>query len=350
MTVSPNGSIDRPASGIRVGTAIPAITGRPLAAAERREALIDIADAGLDHVMFGDHVSFHGGFGMDGLVQAAASLGCRPDLGVYVGLYLLPLRHPVPVARQLSDLADLAPGKLTLGVGIGGEDRHEVAVCGVDPATRGKRMDEALTVLRKLVAGDRVTLHGAHIDVDDALVRPIPTKPLPLIVGGRSQAALDRAARLGDGWLGIWTSSTRFAAATASIAALSAEVGRETAALTHGLNVWCGLAVNRNRARAAVADAMQAVYRLPYEKFERYSPFGSAAEVADFLAPYVDAGCTTFNLIPCGDDLDTVITMATEIQQQLTGDRHRDHADVDGLPAGHFVDVSARGGGGGRAG
>jgi alkanesulfonate monooxygenase SsuD/methylene tetrahydromethanopterin reductase-like flavin-dependent oxidoreductase (luciferase family) len=325
MTMSPHGSTERLASGIRVGTAIPAITGGPLAPAERREALIGIADAGLDHVLFGDHVSFYGGFGMDGLIQAAASLGCRPDLGVYVGLYLLPLRHPVPVARQLSDLAELAPSKLTLGVGIGGEDRHEVAVCGVDPATRGKRMDESLTVLRNLIAGDRVTLHGAHINIDDALIRPTPTKPVPLIVGGRSQAALDRAARLGDGWLGIWISPTRFAAATAAITARAAEAGRETTAFSHGLNVWCGLAANRNRARTAVAHTMQTIYRLPYDKFERYSPYGSTAEVADFLAPYVEAGCTTFNLIPCGDDLDTVITMASEIQQQLTSDRHRDH-------------------------
>jgi alkanesulfonate monooxygenase SsuD/methylene tetrahydromethanopterin reductase-like flavin-dependent oxidoreductase (luciferase family) len=329
MTTLNDGSPQRLASGVRVGTAIPVPPGRALAPAERREALMDIADAGLDHVLFGDHVSFYGGFGMDGLIQAAASLGCRPDLGVYVGLYLLPLRHPVPVARQLGDLADLAPGKLTLGVGIGGEDRHEVTVCGVDPATRGKRMDESLTVLRGLVAGDRVTFHGTHIDVEEALVRPVPTEPVPLIVGGRSPAALDRAARLGDGWLGIWISSTRFAAATAQIGALAAEVGRESVPFSHGLNVWCGLASNRHRARAAVADAMQSFYRLPHERFERYSPFGSAAEVTDFLGPYVEAGCTTFNLIPCGEDVDTVLTMATEIKQQLQqlgGDRRRDQA------------------------
>jgi alkanesulfonate monooxygenase SsuD/methylene tetrahydromethanopterin reductase-like flavin-dependent oxidoreductase (luciferase family) len=318
MTTSPNGSTE---STVRVGTAIPAIRGRLLTGTERREALSGIADAGLDHVMFGDHVSFYGGFGMDGLIQAAASLGYRPDLAVYVGLYLLPLRHPVPVARQLSDLAELAPGKLTLGVGIGGEDRHEVAACGVDPATRGKRMDESLTILRKLTAGERVTFHGDYFDVDDVLVRPIPTKPAPLIVGGRSQAAIDRAARLGDGWLGIWISPTRFAAATAAIAALAAENGREYAGFSYGLNVWCGLSPNRDRARAAVADAMQATYRLPYEKFERYSPYGSTAEVVDFLGPYVEAGCTTFNLIPCGDDADTVITMAAEIHRQLTSDR-----------------------------
>jgi alkanesulfonate monooxygenase SsuD/methylene tetrahydromethanopterin reductase-like flavin-dependent oxidoreductase (luciferase family) len=319
MTTSVTDATARPVGGVRVGTAIPSIPGGPLAAAERRSALGRIADAGLDHVMFGDHVSFYGGFGMDGLIQAAAALGSRPDLGVYVGLYQLPLRHPVPVARQLSDLADLAPGKLTLGVGIGGENRHEVAVSGVDPATRGQRMNESLTVLRRLMAGDRVTFHGSHIDVADALVRPTPIEPVPLIVGGRSQAALDRAARLGDGWLGIWVSPNRFATATAAIAAQATDAGRETAAWSHGLNVWCGLASDRNRARAAVADTMQTVYRLPFDKFERYSPYGSTVDVADFLAPYVDAGCTTFNLIPCGDDLDTVVAMAAEVQERLTG-------------------------------
>jgi alkanesulfonate monooxygenase SsuD/methylene tetrahydromethanopterin reductase-like flavin-dependent oxidoreductase (luciferase family) len=321
MTMVLNGSVARTASDVRVGTAVPAVAGRALTATERREALTAIADAGLDHVMFGDHVSFYGGFGIDGLIQAAAALGHRPDLGVYVGLYLLPLRHPVPVARQLVDLADLAPGRLTLGVGVGGEDRHEVEVCGVDPATRGRRMDESLAVLRGLVAGERVTFHGAHISVDDAVVRPVPTEPVPLIVGGRSPAALDRAARLGDGWLGIWVSPARYAEATAAIAAGAQQAGRESGSLSHGLNLWCGLASNRNAARAAVADTMQSVYHLPFEKFERYTPFGSAAEVADFLGPYVEAGCTTFNLIPCGDDLDTVVAMASEIQEQLAGDR-----------------------------
>ncbi len=136
---------------------------------------------------------------------------------------------------------------------------------------------------------------------------------------------LDRAAQFGDGWLGIWVSPNRFATATAAIAAQATDAGRETAAWSHGLNVWCGLASDRDGARAAVAHTMQTVYRLPFDKFERYSPYGSAVDVADFLAPYVDAGCTTFNLIPCGDDLDTVIATAAEVRERLTGGRHRNH-------------------------
>jgi alkanesulfonate monooxygenase SsuD/methylene tetrahydromethanopterin reductase-like flavin-dependent oxidoreductase (luciferase family) len=123
---------------------------------------------------------------------------------VYVGLYLLPLRHPVTVARQLASIAELAPGRLTFGVGIGGEDRHEIEVCGVDPRTRGRRMDECLEILRAFAAGQPVTFTGEFFSFQDALIVPAPSPAIPLVVGGRPDAAVRRAMRLGDGWLGIW--------------------------------------------------------------------------------------------------------------------------------------------------
>ena len=304
-------------SAIRVGATIPFIAGRQPGAAERRAALTGIAQAGLDHVMFGDHVSFQGGYGTDGLIQAAAALGVRPDLDVYIGAYLLPLRHPVPVARQIADLADLAPGRLTLAVGIGGEDRDEITACGIDPATRGARTNESLIVLRRLLTGDPVSFAGSHITLDNTLIRPAPSTPVPLIVAGRSAAAQTRAALLGDGWLGIWTSPSRYAEATASIAEQAVAAGRNPAVLHHGLNVWCGLAANHNHAKDAVASAMQDLYRLPYAAFEGWSPAGTPHDVADFLAPYLRAGCTTFNLIACGHDTETVIDMAARVRTLL---------------------------------
>src|SRR5438105_10257000 len=166
--------------------------------------LDQIRDAGIDHVGVGDHVSFLVGAGADALICATSLLTYYADLPCYVGLYLLPLRHPVPVARQLASIAELAPGRLTLGVGIGGEDRHELEICGVDPTTRGRRMDECLQVLRELGDGKPVTFEGDFFSLNDALILPAPSPPIPLIVGGRSDAAVRRAARLGDGWLGIW--------------------------------------------------------------------------------------------------------------------------------------------------
>src|SRR5690606_3451281 len=100
--------------------------------------------AGIDHIGLCDHVSFHVGTGFDGLLSAGTVLALSERLQVNTGVYLLPLRHPVLVTRQLADLAQLAPGRLTFGVGLGGEDPHEVEMCGVDPRTRGRRMDECM--------------------------------------------------------------------------------------------------------------------------------------------------------------------------------------------------------------
>jgi len=190
-----------------------------------RAFLAQAGEAGIDHVCCGDHVSFYAGLGFDGLVQATALAMLHPALPIYIGVYQLPLRHPVLVARQLADLAALAPGRLIFGTGIGGEDRHEVAICGVDPATRGLRMDECLAIVRQLLTGKPVTYHGRFFDFDDAVIAPAPTEPAPIIIGGRSDAAIKRAGRLGDGWLGLWNSPRRFAAAVQLAAEEAARAG-----------------------------------------------------------------------------------------------------------------------------
>src|SRR3954453_11367433 len=155
---------------VTVGTRLP--HGGSEGLAERRAVVAGLDAAGVDHLAVGDHVSFFGGQGFDGLVHAAHLLALSDRLPVHVGAYLLALRHPLPVARQLADLAALAPGRLVLGVGIGGEDRHEYEVCGVDPATRGVRTDEALGLLRRLATGEPVTSEGPCFPLRDARILP----------------------------------------------------------------------------------------------------------------------------------------------------------------------------------
>src|SRR5215469_4375996 len=151
-----------PATKVGMFPPVPLLPGGDPAAA--RDFLAQAGEAGIDYVCCGDHVSFFG-IGFDGLTQATALAMLHPALPVHIGVYLLPLRHPVLVARQLADFAMLAPGRLVFGVGVGGEDRHEIAICGVDPATRGRRMDECLTVLRGLLTGNPVTWHGEFFDL-----------------------------------------------------------------------------------------------------------------------------------------------------------------------------------------
>ena len=284
----------------------------------RRRALLDrMSDVGMDHVMLGDHVMFHGGLGNDGLTDAASVVSVNDDLDVYLSVYLLVLRHPLLVARQLLTVADLAPGRLWLGVGIAGDDRREVEACGIDPRTRGRRMDEALALVRALLGGERVTHAGEFYSLTDAAVVPVPHPPIPLIVGGRSDAALRRAGRHGDGWLGIWNSAARFARATAAVADHARDAGRGEVDWRHGMTFWCGFGQNADVGRARVAPVMEAFYQLPFDSFERYIPRGTPAQVADFVAPYLDAGCTTVNVIPFADSAEAAIDAAAEVRALL---------------------------------
>jgi alkanesulfonate monooxygenase SsuD/methylene tetrahydromethanopterin reductase-like flavin-dependent oxidoreductase (luciferase family) len=280
--------------------------------------LAQIAEVGIDHLCVGDHVSFFVGAGSDGLVTATSMLAAQAELPVYVGLYLLPLRHPVLVARQLATIAQLAPGRLTLGVGIAGEDPHEIEICGVDPKTRGRRMDECLHILRSLGNGTPVTFDGEFFLLQDALITPRPSPPIPLVVGGRSNAAVSRAARLGDGWLGIWVSPRRYSAVREQITRQATEAGRDPTRFEHALNVWCGFASTRESGREPLATQMQAFYQMPFEPFERYSPYGTPEHVAEFLIPYLDAGCSTFNVIPCAGDIESAIAGVSELRKLLT--------------------------------
>jgi hypothetical protein len=83
------------------------------------------------------------------------------------------------------------------------------------------------------------------------------------------------------------------------------------------MQVWCGLADSKQAARASVAPAMESFYQLPFESFERYCPYGTPADVAEFLAPYAAAGCTEFNLIPQSPDPAQAIAGVAEVKNLL---------------------------------
>jgi alkanesulfonate monooxygenase SsuD/methylene tetrahydromethanopterin reductase-like flavin-dependent oxidoreductase (luciferase family) len=283
---------------------------------QRRALLARARRAGLDHVFCADHVSFHTGFGMDGLVRAAALAALEPELAVHIGVYLLALRHPVAVARQIATLCESAPGRLVLGVGVGGEDRHEIEICGVDPKTRGRRTDESLAALRALLRGEPVSHSCEFFSFDRAWIRPAPDPPVPIVVGGRSSAALRRAGRLGDGWLGVWCSPRRYAEARAEV---EAEAAGRSVAWRHGLQVWVGLDPDPTAARERLSRAMEGVYRIGFERFEKYCPYGRPERIADFLAGYAAAGARDFNVMAVAASAEAAIDGVAEIRERLSG-------------------------------
>ena len=286
--------------------------------AETARGLAARRDAGLELVVVSDHVSFRGGTGQDGLLRAAGVHALQPDLTVLVGVYLLALRHPTLVARQLADLHEMAPGRLLLGVGVGGDDRHEIGACGVDPATRGARTDESLHCIRELQRGEPVSYRGDHFRLDDVQIVPAVDPATPIIVGGRSDRALDRAARHGDGWFGIFCSADRYAAGVRRVEAAAAELGRFPR-WRHGMHVWCAVDPDPLAARRRLAAEMEDFYDTPFDQFERYCPAGPAEHVAAFVARYVRAGARTITLAVAGPD-DVAVAGAAAVQQCLAAE------------------------------
>ena len=149
--------------------------------------------------------------------------------------------------------------------------------------------------------------HGSRRRIfpsENAIVRPAAVEPVPILVGGRSDAAVRRAGRHGDGWFGIWVSPSRYANAIEQMQAAASEVGRDHVSWHNTLNVWCGVGSQGDDTRHYVASAMENFYGIPYERFEKWSPAGSPEHIAKFLAPYVEAGCHTFNVIACGESVE----------------------------------------------
>jgi probable F420-dependent oxidoreductase len=148
----------------------------------------------------------------------------RIVLGSYV--YLLGLRHPFISARGWGTLDRLSGGRTILGAGAGWLESEWRAI-GLDPRTRGARLDEAIEVCRRLWTEDVVEHHGTHFEFDPVAFEPKPVRaPIPIHIGGESATALSRVARLGDGWLAMYQTTESMAVHIETLRKLLDDQGR----------------------------------------------------------------------------------------------------------------------------
>ena len=138
----------------------------------------------------------------DPWVVIGAMSSVTTTLRFITNVYVLPLRNPFVVAKAVGTAAYLSDGRVGLGIGAGWME-EEFDLLEQPFARRGKRMDEMVDVIRALWAGGMVEHHGEFYDFDPVEMRPAPPGPVPIYVGGHSEVAFRRAARLGDGWLGV---------------------------------------------------------------------------------------------------------------------------------------------------
>lgn len=138
----------------------------------------------------------------DPWVAIGAMSSVTTSLRFLTNVYVLPLRNPFVVAKAVGTAAHLSDGRVGLGIGAGWM-AEEFELLGQPFARRGRRMEEMVEVLRALWGGGMVEHHGEFYAFDPVEMRPAPPAPVPVYVGGHSDVAFSRAARIGDGWLGI---------------------------------------------------------------------------------------------------------------------------------------------------
>ncbi len=157
----------------------------------------------------------------DPMTAAAAILASTATLEVMPYVYILPMREPFSVAKQAATIAVLSDDRFRMGVG-GGWLFEEIELMGHSLAGRGRRMDEMLEIMRAFWTRESVEFHGEFYDFPPAGMAPRPDEPVPIWVGGKSDAALARAVRQ-DGWLGMNYEMTEIEDRLDRLAALRAE-------------------------------------------------------------------------------------------------------------------------------
>lgn len=199
---------------------------------------------------------------VDPLVTAAALGAATTRIRFYTQVLKLGPRNPVLLARQIGSVANLTGNRFGLGVGLGWSP-EESLWCGSPFAARGARGDEAIEVLRLILGGGMVEHHGKHFDFGRLQMSPAPTEPIPIYVGGHTDAALRRAARLGDGWSSAMMRFDELCATIDQLARLRVEYDR--ADQPFEIQAVCidrfGLAGFQQQAEAGVTDAIVMPWR-----------------------------------------------------------------------------------------
>jgi probable F420-dependent oxidoreductase len=161
----------------------------------------------------------------DPWVGISAMAAVTERLRFFTNIYVLPARTPFAVAKQVGTAAVLSGDRIALGVGMGWME-EEFDAMEQSFRGRGKRADEMLEVIAKLLTGEVVEHHGVHYDFDPLEMLPAPARPVPVWVGGLSDAALRRAAR-NDGWISDLQTTDELAAVRTTIDRYRVELGRD---------------------------------------------------------------------------------------------------------------------------
>jgi alkanesulfonate monooxygenase SsuD/methylene tetrahydromethanopterin reductase-like flavin-dependent oxidoreductase (luciferase family) len=294
-----------------------------------RPWLAAVERLGIESVWQGGHLLPPGPSG-EAITRLALMTAWTERVRVGTAILLLPLYHPVVVAKQLLDLDSRSGGRISVGVGVGGEFRQEFDAVGVPLAERGPRTDESIEVLRLLWRGEPVSHDGRFFHFDDLHLRAVlppgetvsPVQPggPPVLVSGRKAPAMRRAARLGDGWMPYLVSPAAYERSVQTIRAEAERVGRNLDGFEWMLYLYTSIRRDGDAARNEVASFLGGAYgEQPRAMLDRIAPAGTPEEMVDRLVPYVAAGVRHFIISPAtpADTLEVITLAAEEVLPRL---------------------------------
>lgn len=225
----------------------------------------------------------------------AVAAGATDQMRVLSSIILTPFYHPLFLARTAATLDAASGGRLTLGVGVGGEFPVEFEAAGLRVNQRGRRTDECLEVMRKLWTGEKVTFSGRHFQLTDAMINPTPVqKPNPPVwVSGRRDAAMARAAKFGDGWMPYFYDAPRYRDSVGKIKGFAAEAGRDISGFQWAHFPYIAIYPTEQQAAEVAAEQLGGRYLYGGEFLDivrKYCLLGTVENCIEQLQEYIDAG------------------------------------------------------------
>jgi probable F420-dependent oxidoreductase len=208
-------------------------------------------------------------------------------------ILLLPLYQPAIVAKQIADLDRATGGRVVLGVGVGGEYAQEFRACGVPIEERGRRVDEAIPLLRRLWTAQEISHEGPFYPMKDVKIHPAPVQSggPPIVVAGRSDAAMRRAALLGDGWMPYLYSPRRYAASVDRIREVAGVAHRDLGGFGWYAFIFVSIDSDGQQARQSMAATFGGQYNQDFRSMiDHVSAAGTPGEVLEKVQAFVDAG------------------------------------------------------------
>jgi probable F420-dependent oxidoreductase len=286
--------------------------------AEQWDTVRAVERAGFDSVWTGDHVSFHSPlYESLTLLASYASITSRIKLGT--GVFLLALRPPAIAAKMTATLDALSNGRLIFGVGVGGENPKEFALTGSPHGERGARVTEAIDVVRTLWRDTPASFDGRFTRFEDVSIDPKPVQQPgpPIWIGGRSEAALARAGRQGDGWISYVVQPSRFRESLEKVQTAAASAGRRLDTFVPAHLTFITVGKDYESARATWVRLLSKRYAQDFGPLaQKYGIIGTAAQCAEQLAAFVEAGCRYFvfdSIVDIEEERAHLATVAAEL-------------------------------------